>query len=150
MTWPAGQGLNFKGVYDLYTDEFALFGGNERIGGNALAAHLPEDIKDKLDEDVELARGGLSRFDPAAYREGHLSPVFFGSALKNFGVRDLLDRAGRKRAQPAPAGRQGPRGQTLRSAKSPASSSRSRPTWTPIIATAWRSCAWLRAASAAT
>ncbi|MGA7712647.1 MAG: peptide chain release factor 3 [Rhizomicrobium sp.] len=102
MTWPAGQGLNFKGVYDLYSDEFALFGGNERIGPNALAAHLPEDIKDKLDEDVELARGGLSRFDPAAYREGHLSPVFFGSALKNFGVRDLLTALAENAPSPRP------------------------------------------------
>jgi peptide chain release factor 3 len=95
MVWPAGMGQNFKGVYDLYADDFAAFGGvgggTERIGGNALAALLPEDVKAKLDEDVELARGGLSRFDPAAYREGHLTPVYFGSALKRFGVRELLD-----------------------------------------------------------
>jgi peptide chain release factor 3 len=91
MMWPAGMGQNFKGVYDLYTDDFVPFGGVERIGGNALAAFLPEDVRAKLEEDVELAMGGLSRFDPAAYREGHLTPVYFGSALKRFGVRQLLD-----------------------------------------------------------
>src|SRR5262252_1600101 len=52
MNWPAGMGLNFKGVYDLYSDEFAVFGQEGRIGGNALAAVLPDEIKAKLDEDV--------------------------------------------------------------------------------------------------
>ncbi len=106
MTWPAGHGLNFKGVYDLYADDFAPFGppgtSGERVGADALAALLPEDIKDKLEEDVELARGGLSRFDRAAYREGHLSPVFFGSALKNFGVRDLLSALAEHAPPPRP------------------------------------------------
>src|SRR5262249_13936243 len=83
----------FKGVYDLYSDDFAVFGGSQdsRVGGNALGDLLPEEIKAKLDEDVELARGGLSRFDRAAYREGHLTPVYFGSALKRFGGRELLE-----------------------------------------------------------
>src|SRR5580698_7708706 len=51
MMWPAGMGLNFKGIYDLYTDDFAVFenvgGGDRRIGSNALAALLPEDVKDR-------------------------------------------------------------------------------------------------------
>jgi peptide chain release factor 3 len=91
MVWPAGMGQNFKGVYDLYTDDFVPFGGGDRIGGNALTAFLPEDVKAKLDEEMELAIGGLARFDARAYREGHLTPVYFGSALKRFGVRELLD-----------------------------------------------------------
>ena len=99
MMWPAGQGLNFKGVYDLYADKFIPFGD-----GGALAA----DIQEKLDGDVELVGAGLSRFDAAAYREGHLSPVFFGSALKNFGVRELLaalaEHAPPPRAQAAKGG----------------------------------------------
>jgi peptide chain release factor 3 len=104
MMWPAGMGQNFKGIYDLYTDDFAVFGsagGIGRVGADALSALLPEDVKAKLDEDVELARGGLARFDRAAYREGHLTPVYFGSALKRFGVRELLDAL----AQEAPAPR---------------------------------------------
>jgi peptide chain release factor 3 len=92
MTWPAGMGLNFRGTYDLYTGDFAVFGKEgERAGHNALSATLAEDEKAKLDEDVELARAGLSRFDLESYREGHLTPVFFGSALKHFGVRDLMN-----------------------------------------------------------
>jgi peptide chain release factor 3 len=91
MMWPAGMGLNFRGIYDLYTDDFAPFGGDGRIGGNALAQLLDDGERAKLEEEVELARGGLSRFDRAAYREGHLTPVYFGSALKRFGVRELLD-----------------------------------------------------------
>jgi peptide chain release factor 3 len=96
MMWPVGMGLNFKGVFDLNTDEFVPYGGpgNERsarMGHNALAAALGPELKDKMDEDVSLARAGLPRFDLATYREGHLSPVYFGSALKNFGVAELLD-----------------------------------------------------------
>ena len=94
MVWPAGMGLNFKGVLDLQTDEFVPFGvgggGGDRIGHNAVAALLDPDLKAKLDEEVMLAREGLPRFDLATYREGHLSPVYFGSALKNFGVAELL------------------------------------------------------------
>jgi peptide chain release factor 3 len=91
MVWPAGMGLNFKGVYDLKSDEFVPFGGGEaRVGHNAIAARLDPELKAKLDEDVMLAREGLPAFDLATYREGHLSPVYFGSALKNFGVAELL------------------------------------------------------------
>jgi len=91
MSWPVGQGLNFRGVYDLYADEFSVFGSKgERIGNNAMTARLRPEEKDKLDEDVELVKAGLSHFDAASYREGHLTPLFFGSALKNFSVRDLL------------------------------------------------------------
>ena len=90
MMWPAGMGQNFKGVYDLYADNFVAFGTNKRMGHNAFAATLDEGAKARLDEEIELARAGLSRFDAAAYREGNLTPVFFGSALKNFGVRELI------------------------------------------------------------
>ncbi len=81
MMWPAGMGLNFKGIQDLNKNAFIPF--NE--------GKLDAELKAKLDEDVGLAREGLPRFDLATYREGHLSPVYFGSALKNFGVAQLLD-----------------------------------------------------------
>jgi peptide chain release factor 3 len=81
MMWPAGMGLNFKGIQDLNADRFIAFNDGKLDG----------ELKDKLDEDVTLAREGLPRFDLATYREGHLSPVYFGSALKNFGVAQLLD-----------------------------------------------------------
>ena len=80
MMWPAGMGQNFKGVRSLMDDRFIAYDG----------ATLDAELKAKLDEDVMLAREGLPKFDLATYREGHLSPVFFGSALKNFGVGELL------------------------------------------------------------
>jgi peptide chain release factor 3 len=80
MVWPAGMGLNFKGVQDLASDRFIPFDGKE----------FDSAAKEKLEEDVMLARAGLPAFDLATYREGHLSPVYFGSALKNFGVAELL------------------------------------------------------------
>src|ERR1700733_14896108 len=80
MVWPAGMGLNFKGVRNLADDRFIPYD----------RAVLDADLKDKLAEDVMLAREGLPQFDLAPFREGHLSPVYFGSALKNFGVSELL------------------------------------------------------------
>ena len=79
------------------------------IGHNAIAAVLDPELKAKLDEDVSLAREGLPRFDLATYREGHLSPVYFGSALKNFGVRGIAGCAGRACAAAARPGGDGPR-----------------------------------------
>jgi peptide chain release factor 3 len=89
MSWPVGQGLNFRGVYDLYADEFSVYGGR-RLGGPAVEAHLSIEEKLKAMEEIDLVTAGLARFDEAAYRQGHLTPIFFGSALKNFAVRDLL------------------------------------------------------------
>ena len=91
MMWPAGMGQNFKGVYDLAARQFVPFSSNERVAHDSMSKILPEDVKAKLDEDVALVRDGLPAFDLATYREGHLSPVFFGSALKNFGVAELLN-----------------------------------------------------------
>ncbi len=80
MMWPCGMGLNFRGMQDLNTGGFIAY--NDQ-------SPRPEEAA-KLEEDVLLAREGLPQFDLATYREGHLSPVYFGSALKNFGVEQLL------------------------------------------------------------
>ena len=94
MMWPAGAGLNFKGMLDLYADEFVVFangpGNGERIGGNAMRARLEPEVFAKLEEEAELAQAGLPHFRADRYHEGHLTPVFFGSALKNFGVKELI------------------------------------------------------------
>ena len=103
MVWPVGMGLNFRGTIDLYTEEFSAFGSTEKMGANAVAALLTPEEKDKLDEDVELARSGMPRFDHGTYREGHQTPVYFGSALKNFGVRDLLSALATNAPPPGPA-----------------------------------------------
>ena len=102
MFWPAGHGLNFRGLYDLYTDDFLPYGETGRIGSNALAMRLRDEERAKLEEDVELVCAGLPRFDRAAYREGHLTPVYFGSALKNFGVLQLLTALAENAPSPRP------------------------------------------------
>src|SRR5499427_2999320 len=98
MNWPAGSGLNFHGVYDFAADAFVRFGDR----GSAV---LPDDVQKKLDEDIELVRHATSPFDLATYREGHMTPVYFGAALKGFGVRTLLQALARyappPRSQPA-------------------------------------------------
>jgi len=112
MSWPAGQGLNFRGVFDLYADDFLVYSGDrpgapERLEGNALAEFLDLDEKVKLYEEVELVRAGLERFERQAYLEGHLTPVFFGSALKNFAVHDLLAALAENAPSPRPQAAKG-------------------------------------------
>ena len=95
------------------------------------------------------ARRSARAFDRETYREGHMTPVFFGSALNNFGVRELLARHRRARAlAPAAAGAAARRSRPT-SRRSPASSSRCRPISTRSIATASPSCGSAPGASAA-
>jgi peptide chain release factor 3 len=91
MVWPAGMGLNLKGVWDLGADNFLRFPSGERVGREKLTGLLSAETLAQLDEEVALARGACPAFDADTYRTGHLTPVYFGSALKNFGVRELLD-----------------------------------------------------------
>ncbi|MEE4279860.1 MAG: peptide chain release factor 3 [Halieaceae bacterium] len=101
INWPIGMGDQFRGVYNLYTDAIHCFerGHNAeihpdiRIQGLASdAAHelLGEDYEAFCDE-VELVRGASHQFDREAFLAGRLTPVFFGTALANFGVREMLD-----------------------------------------------------------
>jgi peptide chain release factor 3 len=100
LFWPAGMGGLFHGCYDLSHRRFLPFGGRDGVAGppveaaiddERLAACLPAERLAALREEVELVREACPTFDLEAYREGHLSPVYFGSALKSFGVRELLD-----------------------------------------------------------
>lgn len=104
-SWPIGMGRDFKGCYDLLNDELVLF---DRTKGEKLQDTvkcsglddpkidelLPAEQAEKLRSDVEMARGLCKPFDMQAYLEGHMTPVFFGSAVNNFGVRELLDGIG--------------------------------------------------------
>ncbi len=99
MTWPIGSGRAFCGTYDLRhnvvrkldaaaeAEPMKVSGPNDpqiaALAGADLAAHTADEI--------ELALGASKPFDKKAFLEGHLTPVFFGSALRNFGVRDLID-----------------------------------------------------------
>ncbi|HVV93556.1 MAG TPA: peptide chain release factor 3 [Hyphomicrobiales bacterium] len=97
ITWPIGRGRSFAGTYDLAANlvrrldadaaPIAVSGPDDP----AIRALLPAGEYDAWLEEATLAREACRPFDLAAYREGHLTPVFFGSALRNFGVRDLID-----------------------------------------------------------
>jgi peptide chain release factor 3 len=101
MTWPIGMGKNFKGVFHLYNDAIHLFsathGGKiqegEVIQGldnprlDELFGSLIEDFR----EEIELVRGASHEYDHEAFVRGELTPVYFGSAINNFGVKELLD-----------------------------------------------------------
>lgn len=101
ITWPIGMGKYFKGVYHLYRDEIILFetGHGHHIHNFRVLKGLdnPEldqcigDLADDLRMEVELVRGASHTFDLEAYREGKLTPVYFGTALSNFGIKEMLD-----------------------------------------------------------
>jgi peptide chain release factor 3 len=114
MAWPVGMGSDFRGVLDLMGNRILLpesaergapYGRSEPLAELADIRKIPgvdERIADRVLEGVELAQGALPQFDLEAFREGHLSPVFFGSALKNFGVEMLLDALGQWAPGPLP------------------------------------------------
>lgn len=101
ITLPIGAGRAFKGVYNLFTDEVHLYkpGMGEKMQHAQVLRGLdnPElpgilgDLLPEFEEQLELIRGASHKFDKAAYLRGEQTPVFFGSALNNFGVQDLLD-----------------------------------------------------------
>jgi peptide chain release factor 3 len=98
VTWPIGRGRDFIGTFDVATAGVRLLDGDAATAGTprtmdaqALAALRPGlDAVAAIDE-LALVRDACRPFDLASFREGHLTPVFFGSALRNFGVGDLLD-----------------------------------------------------------
>jgi peptide chain release factor 3 len=101
ITWPIGMGKRFKGVYHIEQDKVYLHraGDSSRrqdvtaINGldNPLLDEVLGSQAEELREEIELVQGASHSFDKAAYLSGELSPVFFGSAINNFGVQELLD-----------------------------------------------------------
>ncbi|MFA5531556.1 MAG: peptide chain release factor 3, partial [Thiohalomonadaceae bacterium] len=101
ITWPIGMGSRFKGVFDLYSNRVHLFtaqhGGRVQEGevieglNNPRLDELFGPLVAELREEIELVRGASNEFDLEAFRRGELTPVFFGSAINNFGVREILD-----------------------------------------------------------
>jgi peptide chain release factor 3 len=101
VTWPIGMGKAFRGVYHLLRDEIMLFtAGSERadqkfevikgIDNPRLTEMFPLEIE-QLRMEVELVHGASHPFDLEAFLAGKQTPVFFGSAINNFGVREILD-----------------------------------------------------------
>ena len=113
MNWPIGMGKYFKGVYDLYSDEVTLFEtghGHEiypykKIQGleNAKDA-IGSDIYDDLEMEIELVRGASHEFNEQEFQKGELTPVYFGTALSNFGVQEMMN--GFTKYAPAPQPRE--------------------------------------------
>jgi peptide chain release factor 3 len=101
MSWPIGMGKRFKGVYNLYRKELRLFKPGEkrltddvRVITDLNDSQLDEllgSAADELREDIELLEGAANPFDLKEYLKGNQTPVFFGSAINNFGVEELLD-----------------------------------------------------------
>ena len=99
MTWPIGMGKSFRGVYDFYDDCIFFFdpqaekGTSQTIEGinNPLLDELIGYQAEELRQEIELVRGASHTFDKDAYLAGKQTPVFFGSAINNFGVQSLLD-----------------------------------------------------------
>ena len=100
LSWPIGQGQRFKGVYNIYEEQLNLFTPNKQrvtekvevdINSNELDEQVGTEFAEQLRNDLELVNGVYSDFDVEAYRRAEVAPVFFGSALNNFGVQELLN-----------------------------------------------------------
>jgi len=110
VTWPIGRGRDFAGTVELSSGgvrrlEADANAAREQMNAAQMASLSPNLDAAALEEELMLAKEGTKKFEIGPFREGHLTPVFFGSALKNFGVRDLLEALGdyapRPRAQVA-------------------------------------------------
>lgn len=112
-SWPIGSGRDFLGCYDLLNDRLELMDRADRnklaesikldgLDDPRLADHIPADMLEKLREEVEMARELLPAFDPKSFLEGHMTPIWFGSAINSFGVRELMDGMASYGPQPQP------------------------------------------------
>ncbi|MFI3242042.1 MAG: peptide chain release factor 3 [Alphaproteobacteria bacterium] len=101
-SWPIGMGKDFMGCYDIINDQLILMNKSkdklnsviEKCSGlddAKLDELIPTHLLSKLREEVEMIKGVYQPFDMDSYLEGHLTPVFFGSAINNFGVSELLE-----------------------------------------------------------
>lgn len=112
ITWPIGMGKRLKGVYHFIDDTVLLYESGKNyetqqaeiikgLDNSALDAALGADAED-FREEVELVKGASNAFDKTAYLQGELTPVFFGSAINNFGVEPLLDAFAEHAPPPQP------------------------------------------------
>ena len=100
LSWPINQGARFKGVYNIYEQNLNLFTPDKqrvtekvsvRLDSDELEAYVGDDDAAQLREDLEIIEGVYPEFDRQTYLDAEVAPVFFGSALNNFGVKELLD-----------------------------------------------------------
>jgi peptide chain release factor 3 len=123
LSWPVEQGIRFKGVYNIYEEKLDLYTPSKQtitesieikdIRSPEMAKHIGKDLAEKLCTDLELIQGVYAEPQEMAnqthhnhlveqYLQGELAPVFFGSALNNFGVKELLDCFVRMAPSPRP------------------------------------------------
>lgn len=102
LSWPAGMGQRFKGVYNLYEKNLVLFSPHGKqseeeiieiddLSDQQLESLVTEEIAEELRDETQVIEEVYPEFDKEAYLEGDISPVFFGSAVNNFGVKEMLD-----------------------------------------------------------
>ena len=102
LSWPIGMGQRFQGVYNLYEKKLNLFRPHSKqeeeeviqftdLSNTELEKHIGENAADELREEVTMVTEVYPEFNNEAYNSGAISPVFFGSAINNFGVKEMLD-----------------------------------------------------------
>lgn len=113
LSWPIGMGKRFKGTYNLYRKQLCLFTAGQETRPQDM--QVIEDLNDprldellgsqadQLREDIELLEGAANPFEPEEYLKGNQTPVFFGSAINNFGVQEMLDAFVEQAPVPRPA-----------------------------------------------
>ena len=112
-SWPIGMGRDFLGCYDILHDRLELMDRADRnrvaesikidgLDDPKLAEHIPAEQLAKLREEVEMARELLPPFDRQSFLEGHLTPIWFGSAINSFGVKELMSGIGEYGPEPQP------------------------------------------------
>lgn len=102
MSWPIGMGKTLRGVFNIYENNVNLYEPNRQkrvdevvnitgVNDPEIEKHLPESLINELREEIEIIDGVYDPLDLETYNRGEVAPVFFGSAVNNFGVRELLD-----------------------------------------------------------
>ena len=105
LSWPIDMGQRFRGVYNIYEQKLNLYTPSKQyvtenvefkdINSPELENYIDAGQAEKLRSDIELIEGVYPEFDVDTYLKGDIAPVFFGSALNNFGVKELLEEIGR-------------------------------------------------------
>ncbi len=112
-SWPIGSGREFMGAYDLLNDRLEIMDRADRnkvaesiqikgLDDPELANHIPADLLQKLRDEVEMARELLPAFDRNAFLHGAMTPIWFGSAINSFGVKELMEGIGAFGPEPQP------------------------------------------------
>ncbi|MFO7770679.1 MAG: peptide chain release factor 3 [Roseovarius gahaiensis] len=112
-SWPIGVGRDFIGCYDMLNDRLELMDRADRnkvaesiqingLDDPELARHVPDHLVEKLREEIEMARELLPTLDAQSVLEGHMTPIWFGSAINSFGVKELMDGIGAYGPEPQP------------------------------------------------